>query len=319
MTKAKAKEQPALFEQEQQPHVEIREGNVKKNTNPPPTTERPPAPKSQVAPKKPGTAITQVEPQRPMRALDALAAALAKAQDPAKMRELFQLHQDTEGKQLFHDALLEIDFPSINRDGKIPVSGGKALRFASFENVHKAIMPLLRQHRFRMSFQPGPAPSGEGMVVTCRLIRGTYEESCMVPMSIVSASRAMNSQQAIGAAIKYASRYGMMYLLNLRSEAPEDRDTDGNLPRPSTKKGVAEPQAAGDGMEDGEDGIQKINGSQEKTLLAEIAACGVKSETFLKHWQIAAVKDLPLVDFDAAVQACKTYGEKHRKQNATRP
>ena len=318
MTKAKTKEQPALFEQEQeqQPRVEVREGNVKKNTNPPPTTGRPPTPKSQVAPKKPGTAITQVEPQRPMRALDALAAALAKAQDPAKMRELFQLYQDTEGKQLFHDALLEIDFPSINRDGKIPVSGGKALRFASFENVHKAIMPLLRQHRFRMSFQPGPAPSGEGMVVTCRLIRGTYEESCMVPMSIVSASRAMNSQQAIGAAIKYASRYGMMYLLNLRSEAPEDRDTDGNLPKPKRDAKAGAAAEPGDEMqEQTDDAVQKINGSQEKQLLAAIADCGVKSETFLRHWEVTAVRNLPLVDFDAAILACKNYAAKHPKQN----
>src|ERR1700681_976838 len=61
MTKAKAKEQPALFEQEPQPRGNIREGNVKKNTNAPPTTERPTAPKSQVAPKKPGTAVAKAE------------------------------------------------------------------------------------------------------------------------------------------------------------------------------------------------------------------------------------------------------------------
>jgi SAM-dependent MidA family methyltransferase len=44
-------------------------------------------------------------------------------------------------------------------------------------------------------------------------------------------TRPTASQQAIGAAIKYASRYGMMYLLNLRSDAAEDRDTDGRDPK----------------------------------------------------------------------------------------
>jgi hypothetical protein len=254
-----------------------------------------------------GTNVAKFDPPRPMRALDALAAALKNASDPAKMRELFQLYQDTEGKQLFHEALLKIDFPSIDRDGKIPVSGGKALRFASFENVHKAIMPLLRAHGFRMSFAPGPAPSGEGMVVTCRLIRGTYEESCMVPMSIVSASRAMNSQQAIGAAIKYASRYGVMYLLNLRSEAPEDRDTDGVLPKPKPDATAAktEPEAV--------DPNAKIPGPQAKELLAAINECGVGPATFLQKYEIDAVHELPARLFDEAMKACRSYGAARNK------
>lgn len=235
-----------------------------------------------------------------MRALDALAAALKNASDPAKMRELFQLYQDTEGKQLFHDALLEIDFPSIDRDGRIPVSGGKALRFASFENVHKAIMPLLRAHGFRMAFEPGPAPSGEGMVVTCRLIRGTYEESCMVPMSIVSASRAMNSQQAIGAAIKYASRYGVMYLLNLRSEAPEDRDTDGVMSKPKPDATKVESQSA--------DPNAPITVAQAKELLAAITECGVGPATFLQKYEIDAVHELPARLFVEAKKACADFG-----------
>ena len=59
--------------------------------------------------------------------------------------------------------------------------------------------------------------------------------------------------------------------------------------------------------------VQKINGSQEKQLLAEINACGVSSDKFLGHWQIKALKDLPLVDFDPAIQSCKNYAAKHPK------
>lgn len=194
-------------------------------------TPEPPSTPAKRTPKQKGAEVVKFEPPQPKGILEIIADAAKNPEvDATKARELFQLYLDTEARQQFHDALMAIEFPSIDRDGKIPVSGGKALRFASFENVHKAVVPLLRKAGFRMSFQPMPAPSGEGMVVECKLIRGIYEEKCVVPISTAPASRAMNAQQAIGAAIKYASRYGMMYLLNLYSEAPEDRDTDGNLP-----------------------------------------------------------------------------------------
>jgi hypothetical protein len=236
----------------------------------------------------------------PMNVLDALAAALKNPDvDPVKMRELYKLYQETEAKQQFHDALLAIDFPSINRDGKIPVKGGRDLRFASFENVHKAVMPLLRQHRFRMSFAPMPGENGTGLVVECRLIRGTYEEKCVVPISTAPASRAMNSQQAIGAAIKYASRYGVMYLLNLRSEAPEDRDTDGVHPQE-----VAEQEAAN----------ATINGSQAKKLLEAINDSGIEATRFMEKYGIKAVHELPTKLFDEAMKALRDYGARRAAQ-----
>lgn len=223
-----------------------------------------------------------------------LAAIAAAARDPSvdvvKARELFKLYYETEAKREFHEALLKIDFPAINRDGKIPVSGGRDLRFASFENVHKAVMPLLKENGFRMSFAPMPGPTGEGLVVECKLIRGLYEEKCVVPISTAPASRAMNSQQAIGAAIKYASRYGVMYLLNLRSEAPEDRDTDGTDPAETAT----------------------INGSQAKQLLRAIDECGVEATVFMQKYKIAAVRELPVKLFDEAIKACKDYGERTR-------
>jgi hypothetical protein len=302
MTKAKTKDQPALFaEGEALPRdsaVTLREGDIKKNLNERPKTPRPSPPKSQTAPK--GAAVAKVEPQSvPPNMLAVIANAAANpAVDIAKMEALYRLYQETEGKQKFHDALLAIELPSIDRDGKIPVQGGKALRFASFENVHKAVMPLLRLHGFRMSFQPMPSASGEGLVVECRLIRGTYEEKCVVPISTSPASRAMNSQQAIGAAIKYASRYGMMYLLNLRSEAQEDRDTDGNDPAKFKKGG----QTA-----EGGDPDATISGQQAKELLKAISDCGIEGTRFMEKYKIAAVHELPAKLFQEAMKACRDY------------
>lgn len=211
--------------------------------------------------------------------------------DTAKMRELYDIMLKTEAKQHFHEAMLAMNLPSISRDGKIPVQGGKALRFASFENVHKAVVPILREHGFRMSFQPMPGTGGEGLVVHCKLIRGVYEEECIVPISIAPASRAMNAQQAIGAAIKYASRYGMIYLLNLLTEAPQDRDTDGVV-EPSDEK--------------------LVTAAQKKKIETEIDALPKKQQEELRglikqHYGVEDLSQLPATRLSQLQNSIATY------------
>jgi ERF superfamily len=274
MTKTKSKErEPALF------------GETEAMAPPKPQTQKP-------NPQKRRQDVVKIERlPRPTNVLDALATALKNPDvDPTKMRALYELYQETEAKQQFHDALLVIDFPSINRDGKIPVSGGKALRFASFENVHKAVMPLLKRHGFRMSFAPMPGENGQGLVVECRLIRGVYEEKCIVPISTTPASRAMNSQQAIGAAIKYASRYGVMYLLNLRSEASEDRDLDGHNPEIVI-----------------DEKPKMITAKQLADLKDVIDDCGVPVATVCAKYEVGKLADLPSALLADALTACRNF------------
>lgn len=289
------------------------EPDLLNNVAPPPAAKLP----AKTTAAKPKNQVAKIE-DRPASVLEAaMARVLRSTDDPAKMRELFQFYQETEAKQQFHDAILSIDFPAINRDGKIPVSGGRDLRFASFENVHRAVMGLLKNKGFRMSFAPMPGPGGQGMVVEVRLIRGTYEEKCIVPMSVAPASRAMNSQQAIGAAIKYASRYGIMYLLCLRSDAPDERDTDGVVTdrrklRPAAGA-AAEPETALDKatMNDPNPGGEpKISKAQFEILVKAVATCGVGVEKFCEHYAVDKVADLPASRFQEAMDACARFKPK---------
>src|SRR6266550_3692555 len=57
--------------------------------------------------------------------------------------------------QEFNDILARIEFPSVTRDNKIARPGG-VLTFASFESIHDAIAPILREHGFRLSFPEVP-------------------------------------------------------------------------------------------------------------------------------------------------------------------
>lgn len=287
-TKTKEAQQPALFAEATTPS-----SDAAKSPAPSAVARKPQAKRQSTK----GSEVIKFEPKQPQNMMAVMASLAANpAVDVDKMRELYRLYQETEAKQQFHNALLALDLPTINRDGKIPVSGGKALRFASFENVHKAVMKPLREAGFRMSFQPMPSPSGDGMVVECKLIRGIYEEKCVVPISTAPASRAMNSQQAIGAAIKYASRYGVMYLLNLRSEAPEDRDLDGNDPE---KVKEAESKAERKNAAIDRDGLAKLD--------AAIKDCGVPLSTVLEKFGIRCLEDMKTGDLAAALASCANF------------
>jgi hypothetical protein len=239
--------------------------------------------------KKSTKAVAIVEPTP-----TSLLAIIARiAADPAvntdKMRAVIEIQRDTESKQQFHDALIELDaeLPRINKDGKIELRGGsKAIRFASFENLNKIIKPILRTHDFRLNFQPDVHPSGQGMVVHCHLTKGLYRESCVVPVSTAPASPAMNAQQSVGAAISYAKRYGAIALLNIETEAPDDRDTDATAP------------------------TKQITGPQAKRLLKAIDDCGVEATVFMGKYKIEAVHELPSALFDEAIKACEDYRER---------
>jgi hypothetical protein len=246
------------------------------------TTASPkPAPKAKVPAKVPAV---------PTNVLAIIARIAADPNvDTDKMRAVIEIQRDTESKQQFHDALIKMDaeLPRINKDGKIELrGGGKAIRFASFENLNKVIKPILRSYDFRINFQPDVHPSGQGMVVHCHLTKGLYRESCMIPVSTAPASPAMNAQQSVGAAISYAKRYGAIALLNIETEAPDDRDTDASSP------------------------TKTISGPQAKRLLKAIDDCGVEATVFMGKYKIAAVHELPTSLFDEAIKACEDYGDR---------
>jgi hypothetical protein len=328
MTKAKLKEQPALFEQQpQQARVEIREGNVKKNTNERPTTDRPPPPKSQVAPKKAGTAVAKAERRGALtdEGADEVAMLLRVVEnDPSKaqMVEAMLDRARTRRAKIYYDKAynaLQKDLPIINKDNKIIIEkGGRVVQstpYASYDNMQIITRPILHHHGFTLEHWTEDGKDGVGIVVMSSLsysygLDYRHTKLARLPLKIEN-SGSKNDIQGVNSSISYGKRINTNTLLDLISQAPDEKDRDGH---PKPKRGVrAEPESGdGDAMDDG---VQKINGSQEKQLLAEINACGVKSETFLKHWQITAVKDLPLVDFDGAVQACKNYAAKHPKQN----
>ena len=325
MTKAKAKEQPALFETTQAPKQSAEAVTAK--------TANPPAAKPAPEPRKPGTALAKHEP-RPTNLLVAFAqAASDPACNPEKMKALSDMvdkMKAEEAEVAFTEAYIDMqeELPSISAKGLIEIEGrtggrGQKTPYAKYDEIMRVVKPILKKHKFAFVVVSEPNPSGVGVVVRGTLSRvheTQYGKAAHAKHTIIALklenSGSKNDIQGIGSSLSYAKRYAAIQLLNIISHLPQDDDNDGAGPKP--KRGGAKTAAAeagGEMKDEPDDGaVQKINGSQEKQLLAEIADCGVSSETFLKFWKITAVKDLPMVDFDSAVQACKNYAAKHPKK-----
>jgi hypothetical protein len=210
---------------------------------------------------------------------------------------------------------LKRELPIINKDGKIEFKDkgqGKAtLRFASFENIHEVITPLLDKHGFDLWFSSEPGAAGMINVVGSIEHLNGYVRRTVLPMPH-DASGGKSGAQGWASAFSFGKRIATIGLLNIRTRAPEDRDLDGNKAK-VTKAGkpqVVEGQVlvdppAGDQVEVcSEDQIVKVREAIEGN--------GVPEKTFLGHFQIKKVIDLPAADFEDAMTACRSYGEKRK-------
>jgi hypothetical protein len=193
--------------------------------------------------------------------------------DPAKMRELVQLQIDINRQAAeieFNAALarLQLKLPRISKDGLIQVSGQVRSRYMRYEDIDRAIRPLLAEEGFSVSFTTEYA--APQLVVTGRLSHrlGHFRE-CSMPLAIDS-SGSKNGTQAIGSTLSYGKRYTVCALLNIVAEGEDD---------------------------DGYGGSEPLTEDQRKELWALIERTNTVPEKFLKFAGVAELADILQRDF----------------------
>lgn len=302
MTKAKVKEQPALFADAE------------------PAPQQPtPTKKAEVAkPKATGTAVAKVEELPPTTLLAVIArAAMNQNVDVPKMKELLAMQREIEQAQdaaAFNRALLAAqgEIPRIVKDKKTDKAP-----YATLENVSKSIDKICRSHGFVMSFGTADSPLPKHYRIVCDLShsygsddypRGqTRRYHVDLESDTVGAKGVPNKTaiQGVGATMSYGRRYlkVMMFDLTIVGE-----DNDGA----KRKRAPAGDEAV---VEQTDPSVPLVNGSQAKELLAQITACGVGAKKFCAHYAIKAVHELPAHQYDEAIKACNDYARKPPKAN----
>jgi hypothetical protein len=253
----------------------------------------------------------------PMNMLAVLANAAADPKcEPAKMRELYAIHKEMAADQAKIDfirdfAALQKENLHLNARGAIviPAKGDRAGQntpYAKFNDITKAIKPLLQKHGFTLSYETEPVPDGSRLIVKGILAhKGGYERTTAFPLP-AEVSGSKNNVQGWGSSMSYGKRYCTIALLNITSEAMEEADTDGAHPAPKSLAGatsrqviVADPQAP----------IEKPKRItvDQSTALVKIINEGVGLDKFLEKYKLKAVIDIDPALYDEAVKACTEY------------
>ena len=214
-----------------------------------------------------------------------LAIIAAAARDPQvnveTMRALLDMKRELDkldAEHAFNEALtrLQPKLPRIKKNGSIDLGRGKPLKFAKYEDIDKAIRPLLTAEGLSLSFTSEPAPSGVLMTGILSHVQGHSRRSTMQLPADQGPGR--NSLQAIGSSHSYGKRYLVCDMLNIITEGADD---DGNKAEP-------------------------LGDERYGKLVNMVQACemtGEEMNRFLKYLGVAKTEDVQTGDFDRAMEA----------------
>lgn len=118
--------------------------------------------------------------------------------------------------------------PAIDRNGHIIITDrndkNKVIQdtpYAKFEDIHFAVMPILTEYGFDLSYRNATAPDGKVRVITILSHSEGHEEETYFDLPH-DGSGSKNAVQAIGSSTQYGKRYGTVNILNLRVAGEDD-------------------------------------------------------------------------------------------------
>lgn len=169
------------------------------------------------------------------QATSMLASVISAARDPSvdadkmvTMANLAMQLQDRERESEFNRAKMAaiMEMPAITKKGAITNrAGGVQSRYSKFEDIHRAVMPILRKHGLAISFNVG---SENGMVTVQPVLSHVsgYTEKGEAMALPIDTTGSKNGTQGAGSAASYGKRHTIKAMLNI-IEAGEDDDGQG--------------------------------------------------------------------------------------------
>lgn len=121
---------------------------------------------------------------------------------------------------------LQSEMPAISASSVVPdKNGNQRYRFAAYEDIMKAVRPLLIKHGFSITFDSEFKDAR--MIVTCRLMHvGGHSKDTTSMVRVGQGPYGASDTQADGAAQTYAKRYALCAALNIIIEHDTDGATD---------------------------------------------------------------------------------------------
>jgi len=151
--------------------------------------------------------------------------------DPARLREFLAIGRELEADRAKADynaawAQLQAVLPTIRKNGLIEYKAGtgKGSPYAKWDDIHRACMPLLREHGFAVSFDSEEANAKLTVIVIITHVAGHEERRRFtVPWQDTGGSK--SPAQASASARTLAQRHAFCGAFNILTT---DQDDDGS-------------------------------------------------------------------------------------------
>lgn len=147
--------------------------------------------------------------------------------DVDKMERLMAMKERADAvraRTAYYAALSEMqdELPTIQERGRIGISSSadKNPKYALWEDINKAIKPILREHGFALSFRTGQEDGKISVTGILSHREGHSEQTTMLLPADTGPGR--NAVQAIGSSTSYGKRYVAIALLNITSTGEDD-------------------------------------------------------------------------------------------------
>ena len=128
----------------------------------------------------------------------------------------------------FDLAAMQAELPEIEQKGEIKFKGIVQSRFARFEDINRAVLPILQKYGFSFTFETQQANNYVNVIGVLRHKSG-HKESTQLQIPL-DTSGSKNAVQAVGSSVSYGKRYVMSALLNITTTHDDD---DGQAAVPS--------------------------------------------------------------------------------------
>lgn len=175
-------------------------------------------------------------------------------------------------------AKLQTETPKIQAQKAVPDNnGGVRYKFAPYEDIMRAVRPLLSQHGFAITYDQDV--SDGRVTVTCTLLHtGGHSRSNKFACRIGNGPPKASEAQGDGAATTYAKRFALCSALGITIESD---DTDGGDPNVTISK------------------------EQADAFRARAIDCGADLAKFVKFLKVEKFEDILLKDFGKADAALR--------------
>lgn len=232
------------------------------------------------------TAVTAATAKDATSIMSVIAAAATNPQcDVEKMQALLAMQtqlRDREDRAEFNSAMIAAsgEIPQIERLGRASMGQKGSYMFARWEDMDRAIRPILTAHGLRLSFTTNRLEDGSVVVIgTASHLNGQSQSAEFTLPADRGPGR--NEAQSFGSALSYGKRYCAEMLFNI---VRRDEDIDGKTPQPRTAP-------------------NRITADQKEELVRLLSDTGTDVQKFLSWARCPNLDEMEARNFPKARQA----------------